>query len=154
MLIGMNSALNQAPPILQGFCELLGEHLGAIISVLITLSIPSNDGNIEMRRYISEFNFCSHPLTFCSYHYGTSTGYKGKKWPQQFPDDFTQTEESMIKFAARVFSKEECAHRAICPDAPVSHCTPFFTSHPRHDDPSSFALRPQRNNPSSPHLCL
>lgn len=59
MLIGMNSALNQAPPILQGFCELLGEHLGAIISVLITLSIPSNDGNIEIRRYISEFNFCS-----------------------------------------------------------------------------------------------
>ncbi|KIP01462.1 hypothetical protein PHLGIDRAFT_123328 [Phlebiopsis gigantea 11061_1 CR5-6] len=43
-------ALDNAPAILQSFSELLGERLGAVVSVLISLPVPKQGGAIEMRR--------------------------------------------------------------------------------------------------------
>ena len=102
-----------------------------------------------------------------SYHYGKATGYRGKKWPELYTADFTKTERSMVDFGALVFSKEECARRALTapslhvvptvPDAAHRTLTPARalsrppTSMPAQDPSRSHTPAPTPAHPSQPH---
>ncbi|KAJ7711346.1 hypothetical protein B0H14DRAFT_3524575 [Mycena olivaceomarginata] len=86
-----SASLKSAAHYLQSFVDIIAEHYGMCVSILMVGPIGEHGGQIEMHSVRS----------------GMTRGLVEKDWPLHDPEGFTRVQTSMVDFGHHVFSQAE-----------------------------------------------